>query len=281
MARGKLVDTWTWRKPGVPEIKIPVRMFRGDWPSYVPSFEVSLPEFDIHELGPDLAKIKQEVYAVLETKHSITWTRHFRVSYGGRNSLLNHEGRVESWEEHVEAQHLDSDQPEGSCWGPHAFEAKSSYSLHVQEIELGTYSNGEKCWRHVLSNQIRSGWPEYAGKVRGNWDDENSATLIPATIDNRRALHRLFQAFAELDQRVTELLKPEKLQEALGNILLGQGPLALPAPSEPPPGADHADKPRKIKELHFTADPSLAEEFPGLVVPRKKATKPKPKKTKE
>jgi hypothetical protein len=283
--RGKLIDTWTWRKAGIPEVKLQVRMYKGDWPSYIPEFEVLHTGLNLHARGSDLATLKKQLFDELEKKYSITWTLYLQVTYEGTHSLVRGDGSVESWEEHAENHRLDSDATEDSMWGPREFNENMYFGLKVEEVEEGVYPNGEKCHRDRNSQHISSG-TLHSGVIRGRSyrGEEGQIAFLPATRENRQALHRLFQAYAALDLKVRDLLKQENLQATLEKIMLGMGamPLALPAPAavqgktdfkfSEPDDPEEKPKGKKTRKLHFQADPSLAEELPELA--REKSNDP-------
>jgi hypothetical protein len=226
---GKKIDTWRWRKTGITPIEIPVHMRSIDLSHK--EFVAHLIKFNIYEHDTDIEALRSRVFKILDSRHSINWTRQFLVKYSGNHSVMTRTGdgdgfRVEDYEDWKQE---DLDRP------GRLFHESMQFELEVSEIELGVYTNGEKCWRHVNSAQVQPGWPHEEGpgqRHNSRWDDPEVQSCVPATDENRHALHELFQAFAKMDGKLMEMLGQKNLQLALERILQGQGALALPAPEK-------------------------------------------------
>lgn len=265
MARAghKKIDEWEWKKPGVATIKVPVYLNTGRFGPV--DFSVELPELNIVEHNPDIAALQKVVFAILEGQYKIEWQPFFLVKYSGKHTVMTFvqsKGggtcfQVEDWDVHFEEHRLAKGLPnEEDMHGARPFHESMEFSLGIEEVLLGTYPSGEKCWRHRHAASISHDWPSTnvkASKKGGHWDPDVQA-LLPATMENRRGLHELLQAFARMDLKLMELLNQGSLQQTLQQIIKQVGLLALPAPEKP------QGPPEKIKIVSERQEHFLLEE---------------------
>ena len=263
MAKGRKINTWKWSKAGVAAIEIPVYLFTAR--DGAQHFEVDLQSLQIFEKDANIQALKKRVFATLEGRHTVTWEPYFLVEYKGDHSLYTpYTGRLSGSfnvfsqpsggviDEYAADEKFEDAREGGS---PSQFHAAMEFTLKVEEVELGTYPNGEKCWRRYGSYTSQNGWPHEINSKSGkyfHWSDCDQLAGIKATKENRLALRQLFKAFALMDVKLRELLAQDKLQASLEKIMLntGAGVLMLPAPGEPPKKEkkDDRDQPRKSRK---------------------------------
>lgn len=247
MAKPKKVETWKWRAPGsTKDVEIVVRLGYADSRQRDPKFFVSLPDFDINDCDTDIGVLQKRVYEVLKGRYTIEWRRVFYITYGSRHPVQktewDGEGQklevtgIETWEQHVEEKITRyGDAKDFPTARDFRYEFQDQFE--VQEIELGTYPDGTKC--HRDGGKLQSGWPD----TTNVWMDidshqtrnRNIGVFIPATVENRKALHLLFQAFADLDLRLRHILGHDTLPQILMDIAKSGTPTLLPwaKPAEP------------------------------------------------
>lgn len=232
-SRGKIVEKWTWRKTGIPPIEVPVRLVR-DCDGNHPTFHVSIPSLGFEAKDTDLGNLRKRVFAELDEKYVISWDRYIVVTYRDVNSVSDLQHQVETWDEHFEHHRLDSEEPYSRAHGPSAFEEKTFISFHVEEIELGVYKNGTKCQRGLNSNYVSKDWPELTEDFDEFDRERTVVAMLPSTLENRRALHTIFQDFANLSNNLAKVLHQDKLKDTCQHALLRGTQLALAGPVAPP-----------------------------------------------
>lgn len=231
MARnGKLIDTWYWKKEGVESIKIEVRMVPGGAYGVSATFQATVAgQPDVCPMNSDIAKLRAEVFKILDERMDVTWERYFHVEFSNSNTLFRFlDGKtptVQTWEEHVKDNNVDSTYDhEDAFLQTDRLQLSAGLTLEVEEVLLGLYPNGSKCWKEAESSYRRPGWPNEKSKT-GLGD--NPYVLIPATKENRQALHKLASAMGQLGLALDELLSKEKIQTTIQSLLKGPGLPAL------------------------------------------------------
>jgi len=120
--------------------------------------------------------------------------------------------------------------------------------LRVTPVELGTYPDGEKCWRTAGTKTPHTGVPRRAGDIHylhtvDRDDEKYEMALIEDTPEHRQAIQMIFQQFCDLHRALRSVMSEKNLPKLLENVLLGRGRLMFQGAV--PPRMHDSRRPRK------------------------------------
>jgi len=192
MSRGKVVDTWYWKRPDATLVKVPLLLLKTtqDRVDHSPPFEtirsvfrveIGDPPFEIE--GTDCEAIRKATWAALDKRFKIRWERYFLVTI----------------------------MPESPWEG-----LGTGFCLSYTECERGY------CWdgSELMRQYCRTGRDFKVKPWPGDFVKEGKTVkaCIPATKANDKALDEFCRRINELRERLEEFLSPEKIQETLSNL---------------------------------------------------------------
>jgi len=220
--RDKLFDTWYWQRDDGERVPIQVRLekearddkWKGDGTRNEPPFETLWTRLFVELDGQriestDVESLRLAVWAALDKKYEIKWTRYFLVQ-------------------------VDPSRPYHGLG--------TGFVMSYDDIEKGVTWDGKELLRKWESRGYKvSPWPgaftDKQGKIQA---------CIVASEKNRRGLEEFVQRIMTLREMLRSFLEPGKLEALLQNLAAST---LLPAVDRKLIGLNEGKKGRREKEL--------------------------------
>lgn len=227
---GLLIDTWHWRHVGLVDqlasglrgedddpvdgpgetvklekdqiLNLEVRLLKEFDSTALPrpvnavKFVVICKEIGLRLQGTDIESLRQAAWSKLEKEYEIKWEEFYLISIASARSFKG--------------------------------DYETGFALGQNTIYRGVTKDGNVLMRERDKSKYHSAW-KYA-PWPGEYVEKNGDVLacIPATKANDVALREFRERIRELQDRLAELVKPEKIVQTLANL----SGLGLPAPSD-------------------------------------------------
>jgi hypothetical protein len=251
-SQGKKIGKFEFRRAGVDRIEVPIFLN-----THTGTFTIQHIFLDLHVTGKDLESVKRQAEEYLTKRYAITWKPFLAVWVSFKRDVYDVKEHAGGGLSKTEA--ADDEDDDEDTWADtdRVDNVKTNreqlygVGLRVSPVELGTYPDGEKCWRTRGSKSPIKGWPSKAGDMHYMYTRDEDAelykmSLIEDTPDHRRALQMIFQQFCDLHRALRSVMCEENLPKLLKNVLLGRGRLMLQG-AVPPKLNDSRRRPRKGK----------------------------------
>jgi hypothetical protein len=203
--RPKKIITWRYDDGAGTTMEIPVYQVtdhQGVW------LRVDIPELDIREENSDINLLREKVTAAIKGRLFLKWEPFLQISVSS------------------------------TAWDLDDFVAATqvnptlSFEINVQvaRIEIGTRPDGSQCYRTPgMDPRIRE-WP---GAVGDGADDDQRREVrsrVADTAGNRQAMVDLGRAFVRLGRQLCDRLHPQRVEEAMAQLMAEKTLAGLPAP---------------------------------------------------
>lgn len=235
---GVLIDKWTWKYNGVEdglsahlrgeevepqgseghrnsadmrhmlvkekEVAIEVRLLKefddGTLPRTVNAVEfvVICPELNIRLTGSDIEVLRVALWAKLEKAYEIQWEPWYLVQIASAQSFRG--------------------------------DLETGFALSQNTIYRGIGHDGAVLMREFDRSRTSGPWRYKPWPGEYQMENGNVLACIPATSKNDKALSEFRARIRELQARLSELVKPEVINQTLANLAA----IGLPAPSKSP-----------------------------------------------